>query len=111
MQSLISYIILINFLLVAICVTIFFLPDGININLNTFQINISSFGTFVIYSILSLMVVFVNVWGWIYLKYNYKKMLEELRSPIRRPSINRSRRLEEVNTRFNTDADASYTKL
>ena len=73
MNAILNYLGILNLILLTMCIAMFFMPDGLHIHLDNFDLAITYFGVFVLYATATMLIIFVNLYCIILLKINRNK--------------------------------------
>jgi hypothetical protein len=77
-MNILTWLGLLNLLLLAMCIAMFFMPNGLQIHVDNFDLNITPFGLFVFYAIFNIIIIFTNLYCIVLLKLNRNKRRAKL---------------------------------
>ena len=64
---------LLNLILLVMCIAVCFMPGGLQIHIDNFDLNITPFGLFVLYAIFAMIIIFTSLYCIVLLKINRNK--------------------------------------
>ena len=77
-MNILTWLGLLNLLLLAMCIAMFFMPNGLQIHVDNFDLNITPFGLFVVYAVFNMLIIFTNLYCIVLLKLNRNKRRAKL---------------------------------